>query len=273
VPNIPFKTSLHQKPKRGRGKKQLRRYGDRLASSAFATLIKSEGRAYRREEEREDRGRKIREWITIGLIALTFVAICYQVHEMIKVYEPIERQAVAANKSANIASDTAKRQLRSYVLYEHGKILRTETAFEAEVIFKNTGQTPAYNVTTFINVDLRDTLKEPIDDPTQIFEFKETGVATSDVGSNGIRRLKAGLNFDSPFEPFFINAGRKTIYVWGTVKYRDIFHPDTLRCQVATFLGKRTSLDSGPLEIISQATTGGDGSECYGIQPKARYPN
>ena len=77
-------------------------------SSDFAALIHTmqrEGRAYRREERREDRGKNIREWTTIVLVALTFIAVCYQVHEMIKVYEPIKEQADAAK----IAADSTKR--------------------------------------------------------------------------------------------------------------------------------------------------------------------
>src|SRR5262245_56475078 len=59
----------------------------------FAQLIaaiRGEGAAERAEEQREDRGKKFREWTTIILIALTFIAVCWQVHEMIKVYEPIK---------------------------------------------------------------------------------------------------------------------------------------------------------------------------------------
>src|ERR1700680_3177278 len=65
--------------------------------------IESEGRAYRKEEQDEDRGKKRREWITIVLIALTFIAVCYQVYEMIKVYEPIREQAEASRIAADAA--------------------------------------------------------------------------------------------------------------------------------------------------------------------------
>lgn len=65
------------------------------------------------EEQREDRGKNIREWITIALIAMTFVAVCYQVHEMIKVYEPIKEQADATKQAADAstrAADAATKQ-------------------------------------------------------------------------------------------------------------------------------------------------------------------
>jgi hypothetical protein len=85
-------------------------------STDFAALIdaiKTEGTAYRREEQREDRGKQFREWVTIALIALTFTAVCYQVYEMIKVYEPIRQQAIASTKQAAAsekAADAATRQ-------------------------------------------------------------------------------------------------------------------------------------------------------------------
>lgn len=80
------------------------------ASPDFKALIQTirrEGRAYRGEEQREDRGKRFREWVTIVLIALTFTAVCYQVHEMIKVYDPIRDQAVAANDSAKATNLSA----------------------------------------------------------------------------------------------------------------------------------------------------------------------
>jgi hypothetical protein len=81
--------------------------------SALIDAIRDEGRAYRREEQREDRGKRFREWITIVLITLTFAAVCYQVYEMIKVYEPIREQAEAAKSAANAtkrAADAATTQ-------------------------------------------------------------------------------------------------------------------------------------------------------------------
>jgi hypothetical protein len=79
-------------------------------SADFAALIhaiKREGAAYRKEEQSEDRGKKFRDWVTIGLIACTFGAVCWQVHEMIKVYEPIRLQAVAAQEAAAAAKEQA----------------------------------------------------------------------------------------------------------------------------------------------------------------------
>jgi uncharacterized protein YecT (DUF1311 family) len=91
------------------------RLGDELSPDfkALVATIKREGRAYRKEEQREDRGKQFREWITIGLIAITFVAICYQVYEMIKVYEPIKEQAVASTKQAAASEKAADATTRA----------------------------------------------------------------------------------------------------------------------------------------------------------------
>lgn len=80
---------------------------------ALIHTIRREGRAYRREEQREDSGKRFREWITIALITLTLAAVSYQVYEMIKVYEPIKGQAEAARIAADAtkrAADAATRQ-------------------------------------------------------------------------------------------------------------------------------------------------------------------
>jgi hypothetical protein len=97
-----------------RGEKEERESGEHIPnrpSADFAALIhaiKREGIAYRKEEQREDRGKKFREWTTIGLIFATFIAVCWQVHEMVKVYGPISEQAQAARDSAKANVEAAQ---------------------------------------------------------------------------------------------------------------------------------------------------------------------
>jgi hypothetical protein len=83
-----------QRPKVTQRWKRRQPYrGSPIELSALIDAIKDEGRAYRKEEQREDRGKRFREWVTIGLITLT------------KVYEPIREQAEAAK----VAADSTKR--------------------------------------------------------------------------------------------------------------------------------------------------------------------
>ncbi|HXL12579.1 MAG TPA: hypothetical protein VN941_01270 [Bradyrhizobium sp.] len=103
MPHVPPKNALERKAKRDHKQRKANEYNRRRQSADFAALIdtiKDEGSAYRKEEQREDRGKRFREYITIFLIAATFTAVCYQVYEMIKVYEPIREQAEASGKQA-----------------------------------------------------------------------------------------------------------------------------------------------------------------------------
>ena len=61
-------------------------------SPEFVALIKAineEGRANRDEERREDQHKRLVDITTIILLALTAFAVFRQVHEMVKVYDPI----------------------------------------------------------------------------------------------------------------------------------------------------------------------------------------
>ena len=79
--------------------------------AALVDAISKDGDATRAEEKREDDEGKIREWFTIGLLALTLGAVGWQVSEMIKVYDPIRDQAQAAKTANDNAARTADAQI------------------------------------------------------------------------------------------------------------------------------------------------------------------
>src|ERR1700722_12883746 len=76
---------------------------DYRASGDFSALIdaiRDEGETYRREEGKENIGKRVRDWITITILGLTLIALAKtyyavsdQVAEMKKTYEPIANQA------------------------------------------------------------------------------------------------------------------------------------------------------------------------------------
>lgn len=79
-------------------------------STDFAALINAitaQGDANRQEERTEDDGRKLREWLTIGLLIGTVYLLNNQVTEMKRVYDPIKGQADAAVTQADAAKAQA----------------------------------------------------------------------------------------------------------------------------------------------------------------------
>ena len=115
--DIPPKNPLQNEPGSSGDRKKRAEDNENWAPSAdFAALIKTiknQGRAYRREEQREDRGHARRERITIGLLFLTVIGIFWQIYEMIHVYGPIHEQAVASGKQATASEKAAEATTRA----------------------------------------------------------------------------------------------------------------------------------------------------------------
>lgn len=168
----PSKNSLERKVagnrKKWKGRKQ-NPYSPSPDISALIDTLIDEGRANRSEEEREERGKASRENITIFLIALTLIAVSWQVHEMIKVYDPISIQATAAISqawNARTQAEAAKIQAdaaASSVLIARDEFAATQRAWvgptnvsmnaipgkskriEITIEYQNTGREPAMN--------------------------------------------------------------------------------------------------------------------------------
>jgi hypothetical protein len=98
---------------------------------------------------------------------------------------------VVGFRQMNISQDTAKQQLRAYVLYDNGTVTWEGTTFKANVVFKNAGQTPAHGVTSFVKIDIFPPLGEPVTDPTRTFHFEETSAGSSDMGPAGTLQLQS----------------------------------------------------------------------------------
>src|SRR5882672_5599339 len=107
----PTDRNLPQEPMAERGKEATTRTDSERAVAAVVRAIATEGHETRVEAARQDRGKALREWITvfllglaIVLLALLMVGLYWQVREMIAVYGPIRDQAEAAKKSAEAAT-------------------------------------------------------------------------------------------------------------------------------------------------------------------------
>jgi hypothetical protein len=121
--------------------------------STLVDAIKAEGRANRREEQREDSAKRWREWITIVLLGATVVAVGMQVHEMIKVYGPVKQQADAASTQSENSNKALIESQRAWV-GPNGAKLSSAVVANSDVVIEtgaqNTGREPALNFTYYI---------------------------------------------------------------------------------------------------------------------------
>jgi hypothetical protein len=118
--------------------------------------------------------------------------------------------------------DTAKRQLRAYISVDGATVSRfgdTVVPPEAHVIFKNSGQTPAYEVRGWIAIKMAEF---PFNGTFE--EFGTLQPFSSVIGSggsvHGIGATKRSLSND---ENKSVNDGTGAIFVWGELTYQDAF--------------------------------------------------
>jgi hypothetical protein len=138
--------------------------------AALIDTLKSEGRASRAEESREDHGKRFREYVTIVLLGATLLAVCWQVREMIKVYEPIQRQADALKVSADaekVAADAAQKQAdnseKAFTLGQRAWVGPTNAtlseepkigkAIEVAIQYQNSGREPALGFVNDVHIE------------------------------------------------------------------------------------------------------------------------
>jgi hypothetical protein len=144
----PTKNSAQQKPSASEAEWPCRDDKPNRPSPDFAALINTiaqEGRAYRSEEESEDRGKRFRDWITIGILVATTGGIYWQISEMIKVYGPIKAGADAAQTAAQTASDNVTADNRAWIgpTDVSMKPPTTGHGLEIKIGYTNTGRQPA----------------------------------------------------------------------------------------------------------------------------------
>ena len=113
---------LHQQRLREEEKKLRHDYAGEPRISPAVNAIINEHRADREEDNRDKKGAELRENMTIVGVFITAALIAFQIYEMIKVYRPIQSQAIAAANQANAAiqalndsNTSSERQLRAYV--------------------------------------------------------------------------------------------------------------------------------------------------------------
>jgi hypothetical protein len=185
------------------------------------------------------------------------------------------RQAEAAWAQVKIYQDIERRQLRAYLTFQDGAIRCTQSSdCGLQLTIKNSGQTPAYNVTCYFASQSRASLPEPLTiEAYANFEFQETGAASIDLGNGDTQGLPACAV--GTFVKTLSNPAGLQTYAWGIVKYRDIFQ----HCHRSAFLAKSVDVrgggktDAGKLQFLWQSADGDGGEPCVGNPPRVRFRN
>jgi hypothetical protein len=89
---------------------------------------------------------------------------------------------------------------------------------------KNRGQSAAYSVTYWWDSDVLPVSTAP--QRVGLVEIRETGQISSDIDPTGEWPIEQAAKPISPEDLRAVRDSVKSIYVWGIVKYRDVF----MRC-------------------------------------------
>lgn len=132
-----------------------------------------------------------------------------------------QQAADAATRSAEVAADTAKKQLRAYVNVASAQVHNLNKASNRYIVVEtqNFGQTPALEEQFWCGEHVREwPLKSILGEAP-----KELGIGkqTLPPGRKSIMRVPVGDL--SELEERELREGRAGVYFWGVIKYRDVF--------------------------------------------------
>ena len=118
------------------------------------------------------------------------------------------------------AEETSERELRAYVSAEPKPLQKqANNSWVSELEIKNSGQTPAYAVTITVFMEV---FAEPPSEQDFNVPVEETGSRISvPPGGTGRQALRRSLSEDELDQVW---KGRKNLYVFGQINYRDAFN-------------------------------------------------
>ncbi len=189
------------------------------------------------------------EAITTWALIATLFVVCWQATLMAKHAKHFEDLANATLKQAVLMEDTAKRQLRAYMVLRRGRILLLEGGgLRLMVEIVNCGQTPAY--------DFQGTLRSGISvyprteswEPPQLLQ-QSKGI----IGSDRAHYAGGILPYPQKAIEALRSSPNQVLFITGRFTYLDIFkEPHPLRLQLVV---------GGPMGI--QLDTDESGNKFY----------
>ncbi len=210
------------------------------------------------------------EGATVWALLLTLFVIAWQSAETREAARASLKSVKVMERQADLMEDTAKRQLRAYVgLTETAVKFTDDGKLEAQMFFKNGGQTPAY--------DVRSWVYPMVDDYPLTYDIGhppvEMPLAVGIIPSQE-QQIMVAPGLVLPQEIIDRLSRRDfAFYVIGEVNYRDIFkdrHILKYRLVFGGPAGTRTTKDTNGIKL---------GMLCMDIQgneeddePRYRYP-
>ena len=171
-----------------------------------------------------------------GMLVIVGIVTCFVIG-----WQSIEtrRAAKAANRQADTATDTAKRQLRAYLCVDQACVKITgemgePIRLEAQLHIKNGGQTPAYDVESWLHGHIGSYPENaPIPPPP---EGMPKGIAIIPAQGKNIFASKEIAIYPQIMDDLETPTIPAVYYVQGEVRYRDIFK-DWHRLKIRMFYG------------------------------------
>jgi hypothetical protein len=171
--------------------------------------------AARRDPDSENKKHDTFEKLTLATAIVGVVVLC--VYTALTGYQ------------AYIAKDSAQRQLRAYVSAAVDKqpIMSGPDQPEIGLVFKNNGQTPAYDLTTRMLISFGSGPLTSEEVANGIADFKKTTRRSSSTLFPGAEvrsstQLEEGIVLSSE-DKWTIELGVRTLWVFGEVEYVDAF--------------------------------------------------
>jgi hypothetical protein len=169
------------------------------------------------------------QWVTAWWTKITGAAAVFGVILSAFGVFLVWRTFRAAAEANQIARDTAKQQLRAYVMVDTATVVpcvSKESPFEAShpearyvhLVAKNFGSTPAHDVAFKMGTAVFDC--PLVEEPPPWPDDQPHSVSDIPQGRNAIHRTEV---FGSGELSDQIRAGTKAIYTWGWIEYKDIF--------------------------------------------------
>lgn len=193
--------------------------------------------------------------ITIGLFAVAAIQagmFYWQLRLMESSTRDAGRAADAAQRSVEVMSKSAERQLRAYLIVEKvDSEVHVDGRYRGTIYIKNSGQTPALNVRCWIHSWIAEwPLVEPLPPRPDDFEMARSVLAAGAELHQSYERTHPVPEKSRPL----LRTPEGTLYVYGAVEYMDTFG-HTRRTDFRLFR-KGGIIQTGPVTGFSHDTHG-----------------